>query len=284
MTPQSPDGRLSRYRILSWGCGAPSTTLGVMSALGHLQPLDAIITADTGWERQATYEAFTFYSQWFQDHGIPVHVVTHGDIRQLAAKEHAHMPFWTATGGPLKRQCTREFKIRPIRRKARELIGFLPSLPPNPPAGAIEQWLGFTWEEVSRLKRSDVQFITNRHPHIENRWTRLNCETFLASQDLPVPVKSACVGCPYRTAAEYLHIRQSNPQEFRDAVSFDQDNRHNPLLARGACTADQIYIYKNPITQMPEPLATADLEAHAALQARTPDQLWLDMCDGPCGT
>ena len=41
-------------KFISWGGGVQSTTMAVMSALGDLEPVDAVIFADTGWEREAT--------------------------------------------------------------------------------------------------------------------------------------------------------------------------------------------------------------------------------------
>ena len=268
------------FRVLSWGCGAPSTTLGVLSALGELEPLDLIITSDTGWERQVTYDARDFYAAWFRERGIRVEMIEGGDIRREGALEHIHMPFWTDTGGGLQRQCTREFKVRPIKRKVREVLGYLPSTPPAPAAGAVEQWLGFTWDEVGRMRESDVAFMVHRYPLVEKRMTRDDCERFLAFHDLPVPVKSACVGCPFRRASEYLQMQQDAPEEWEQAVEFDEQNRHNPFADCGS-DADRLYIYKNR-KMAPTPLKDADLEADAARERNK--QMMLPMCDGPCYT
>ena len=269
-------------RVLSWGMGLQSTTLAVLSAKGALPRLDAVLATDPGWERRQTYETTNFYFDWLSHEGLHVEIIPTGDIRQDGAQNHIHMPFWTETGGPLNRQCTKNFKILPIRRRIRELLGYHPSQPPAPPPNATELWLGFSWEEVGRLKPSNVQFIVHRSPLIEMRWTRKHCTQYLESQGLPVPVKSSCVGCPFRTPAEWLEMKQISPDEWEEAVSFDNDNRNNPLAQQtnGKCTADQLYIYKH--RRQPEPLATANLEAHARTQR--PDQLYLDWCDGPCAT
>ena len=249
---------MTQLRALSWGVGVQSTALAVMSALGELPKLDIIITADTGWERQATYEIRDFYQPWLENRGIKVEIVGGRDIRQEGAHDHIHIPFWTSTGGPLRRQCTRDFKIRPIKRRLRELAGFHRSLPPNPPANLIELWLGISWDESERMNKSRVAFINHRWPLLETRISREACINYLREKRLPVPIKSACIGCPYRLASEWIEMRESTPAEFADAVAFDEENRHNPLAATGS-TADLIYIYKQAI-----PLATADLEAHAA--------------------
>jgi hypothetical protein len=272
------------YRVLSWGCGAPSTTLGVLSALGELPRLDAIITADTGWERRRTYEARDWYAEWFRAREIDVEILGGVDIRVEGVKAHKHMPFWTSDGGPLQRQCTRDFKVRPIRRRVRELLGYDLTLPPAPPPGAVEQWLGYTWEEVWRVRESDVAYIQMRYPLIEMRWTRANCVSFLHDRGLPVPVKSACVACPYRDAAEYLEMREQDPEEFTETVEFDRLIRDAEWAKRAGVEADELYVYKNSATQQGEPLESADLEEHAAFVRRGGAQLWLDLCEGPCGT
>jgi hypothetical protein len=269
------------FRVLSWGCGTPSTTLGVMSAMGDLEKLDAIIHADTGWERRATIEMRDWYADWFRDHGIPVHIVSGGDVRRDGARDHINVPFWTSDGGPLRRKCTRHFKVTPAKRKLRELLGYHATRPPHPPAVSAEQWFGFTLDEIERLKDSRVKFIVNRFPLIEKRMLRSDCERYLQERGLPVPPKSACVCCPYRTSSEWLEMREESPDEWRDVCEFDDENRHNPLAERGNSTADQIYIYKHGVA-----LNEADLESDASREKAEVNaaQIPLLCGDGPCWT
>ncbi len=274
--------RDSPYRILSWGCGLQSTTLAVMSAMGDLPKLDAVLTADPGWERQATYDVRDWYIKWLNERDIYVEVVPTGDIRLQAAEEHIHIPFFTDAGGPLRRQCTREFKIRPIRRRTRELLGFDRSKPPHPPANSVEVWLGITVDEHTRAKPSGVQYLKNRWPFLELKWYREHCTTYLQNRGLPVPPKSACVCCPYRRASEWLELQEQAPEEWKAAVEFDEDNRNNPLADRGS-TADELYIWSGP--NGPEPLGEADLKAAAARERRIyASQLPMFACEsGYCG-
>jgi hypothetical protein len=252
--------------------------------LGYLDKLDLIITSDTGWERRRTYAARDWYAEWFRSHGLRVEIVDGGDVRKRGAEQSIHIPFWTSTGGPLRRQCTREYKVRPIRRRVRELMGYPASKPPQPIAGAVEQWLGYTWEETQRVRDSEVEYVVMRYPLIEMRWPRAKCVDFLVDKGLPVPVKSACIGCPYRDAVEYLEMREQDPDEFEDAVAFDEKNRHNPRGWRDGTEADELYIYKNAKTQTVEALANANLEEVAKWRDEKGEQLWLDLCDGPCWT
>jgi len=250
------------FRVLSWGCGLQSTALAVMSMLGILPPLNAIIHADTQWERQETVDSREWYTRWLEERGMEIHVVTIGNIRHLGATAHIHMPLWTNDGGPLGRQCTREFKVRPIKRLIRELMGFHCSLPPHPKKDSVELWLGITTDEKTRANKSPVQFIKHRWPLLEMAIERNALPDWFKKQGLPAPPKSACIGCPYRKASEWIKMREDAPHEWQDALAFDEQNRNNPLAERDGSTADELFVWREG-----EPLVEADLE-YAAKKER----------------
>jgi len=264
-------------RFLSWGCGLQSTVIGEMSARGEL-PRCTVLTADLGWERQRTVEIREWYAARWQEMELDVHVLKTGDIQVQGAEEHVHIPFWTNFGGMLRRQCTREFKIRPIRRKIRELLGYDPSRPPAPPPGSAITWLGITIDEWMRAKESRVLYVENRFPLLALKMDRADCGAWLADRGLPVPIKSACVCCPYRRASEWLEMREQAADEFEGACEFDEKNREN-TLARNA-EADELYVWQGY-----EPLRTADLEAVAKREKRIyGTQLPMFGCEsGYCG-
>ena len=283
-------GNFTRFRFLSWGCGTQSTALGEMAVQGLTDPLDAVFTADTGWERQATYETRDHYAGRWREAGLPVYVLDAGDIQKDGAVEHIHIPFWTSDGGPLQRQCTKEFKLIPIKRAMREFAGYHPTDPPHPKPGEFEVWLGISLDEWTRAvdrktgapKRQKPAYQHERWPLLEMKLSRQDCIDWLDEQGLPVPVKSACVCCPYRLASEWIEMRDDAPEEFRAAVAFDEEHRHNPLAERGASTVDALYIYKNG----PEALGEADLDADAERERRRyGTQIPLMLCEsGYCWT
>jgi len=266
------------YRFLSWGLGTQSTYLGVLSALGKLPKVDAIIHADTQWEREASYKIKEFYTPWFEKKGIPVLEDTAGNIRELGAAEHIHIPFWTSDGGPLQRQCTAKFKINVFKRQARSFAGFDSRKPPHPKPGQFEVWLGYSYDEPERMKPSQVKFMKRKYPLIENKITRNDCKEGLAELGLPVPVKSACIGCPYRSASEWLDLKENSPNEWQDAVAFDRENRNNPLAARTGSTTDHLFVWKKGI-----PLDEVDL-VEEAKKERDGKQLHLFVCVDGCFT
>jgi len=270
----------NRLRFLSWGAGVQSTALAVMSVLGDfgLPRVDVVFHSDLGWERARTVEVRELYAAWLQAHGVPVVVVNGGDIRHDGAKAHVHIPFWTAQGGPLKRQCSRNFKITPVRRAMREWLG-LPAIGGIAPvANCIEQWIGFSFDEARRCASSDVAYIVNRFPLVELGLTRADCSLYLESKGLPVPVKSACIGCPYRSASEFLEMKVQAPGEFADACAFDAENRCNPLVSCGS-TASEIFVWRGRI-----PLADVDLVVESRREMGRGAQLGLFSLGGRATT
>jgi 3'-phosphoadenosine 5'-phosphosulfate sulfotransferase (PAPS reductase)/FAD synthetase len=118
--------------ILSLGAGVQSSTMALMAAEGHIRPMpDCAIFADTGYEPPGVYE----YLDWLEKQlPFPVYRVMKGNIRDDMVNSVDHgtrfptAPFYTVnaeTGkkGMLMRQCTNDYKIQPIRKKIRELLG-----------------------------------------------------------------------------------------------------------------------------------------------------------------
>lgn len=229
-------------RYVSWGCGVQSTALAVMVALGDLPGVEGVITADLVFEPTYTQQARRWYTDWLGEHGLAVSVVQVGDIREVGARDRVHVPFWTEGGGPLRRQCTRRFKVLPVRRRMRELLGYSASVAPAPPAGAAEVLIGFSTDEAHRCERAagEVAFAKRRFPLIERGMSRGDCAEYLRERGLPVPGKSSCLLCPYRSGVDWLEIKRWWPFDWAAAVAFDEWNRTNPNVAPGC-----LYVWKD---------------------------------------
>lgn len=144
-------------RVLSLGAGVQSTTLLMLSAEGRLPKLDAAIFADTGWEPRAVYEHLDrLEREVAQPAGIPIHRVSVGNIREDAldpAHRFASMPLFIKNqdggDGMTRRQCTAEYKLKPIKRQVRQLLGH-PHPAPVPRGVFAEQWIGISKDEIGR--------------------------------------------------------------------------------------------------------------------------------------
>jgi hypothetical protein len=207
--------------FVSWGAGVQSTALGVMSCLGKVRKVDAIITAELFWEHSYTYKIKDFYSKFFEEHGIPVYTVSKGNIREESLVRMT-LPIWSSNGGPLRRQCTGDFKIEPIRRKIRELCGLSLSNTGRTRKNSAIMYLGISLDEYTRMKVSDRDWIMNSYPLVDLKITREDCINYLKELNLPVPNKSCCIGCPYKKLKDWKFLKENYPTEFEDAVEYDK--------------------------------------------------------------
>ena len=231
-------------RVLSLGVGLQSTTLLLMSQHDELPRLDAAFFADTEAEPVAVYETLEWVTAVVD---IPIYRVSAGNLgaavldtahrgalgQHLTAGHVGQPPFWVknapnkdyataVSGGALWRKCTADYKIIPIRRKIRELLGVKP-IGRLRQGVWVEQWIGFSREELGRTFCSDVQWITNTFPLIlPKQMTRRDCEQWLTGHGYPIPPKSSCTFCPFHSNAYWRDMRENRPNEWTATVDFER--------------------------------------------------------------
>lgn len=260
-------------RVLSLGAGIQSTTLALMAAHGEIGPMpDVAIFADTGDEPAAVMDHLRFLRG---DNVLPfpIDVVTAGrrlsdDLAggvKAGPGRFAPIPFFTSGGGMGRRQCTREFKIEPINKRIRALLGYRPRQ--RIPVGAAEVWIGISTDEVVRAGASFDRWTVNRYPLLEQRMSRSDCEIWLERHGYPVPPKSACVFCPYRTNAQWRDLRERDPEAFEEACRIDD------LIRTSERWDEKLFIHKTLM-----PLRSADIRSDEER-----GQGFLFECEGGCG-
>ena len=302
----APASESIRFRVLSLGAGVQSTTLALMAAHGEVGPmLDCAIFSDTGWEPKAVYEHLAWLMSP-NVLPFPIHIVSGGNIRDdlIAGAQGARwasIPAFTRNVTPagtampvfdegddgeqvvigerilptdrvdigmIRRQCTKDYKIVPIRRKVRELVGLAGRRSPNTPI--VEQWIGISLDEAIRMKPSFEDWQVNRWPLIEQRLSRQDCLRWLARHDYPIPPKSACIGCPFHSDSHWRRMRDGDPEAWADAVSVDRVIRSGFRGLRG-----QVFLHRSAV-----PLDQADL-SNASDRGQL--DLWPNECEGMCG-
>jgi len=233
--------------VIAFGGGVQTVAMALMCIDGFLPMPDCAVFADTGWEVEKTYEYLSFFIPYMEDHGIKCHVIQKGNIRSDALNPHkrfASMPLFTKsdTGyayGMIKRQCTNEYKIQPVYKKIRDLKGL------NPRERTKEKtrlWLGISTDEIQRSgKINPVKWLENYYPFIEYNISRQDCISYINKSNFPLPPKSACIGCPYHSDYFWKNLRKKQPNEFQDAVDFDNKIRKtrvsikNPVYLHRSC-------------------------------------------------
>jgi hypothetical protein len=218
--------------IMSFGGGVQTVAMALMCVNGDLPMPDSAIFSDPGWEVEATYEYLSWFIPYCENKGMKFHVVSNGNIRADALnteRRWATMPLFTldekGKKGMLMRQCTNDYKITPVYKKVRKLLGLKPYQRTKNPANV---WLGISTDEASRMKPSRVKYATNYYPLIENNISRAKCLEYIEDCGFPLPPKSACIGCPYHSDMFWQNLKNNMPLEFADACEFDRLVRFNP--------------------------------------------------------
>ncbi|RST22875.1 hypothetical protein EF908_13970 [Streptomyces sp. WAC04770] len=239
-----------------------------LSARGVLPKADYAIFAGTGWEPQSVYQHLDRLEREIAEPaGIPILRVSSGNIRDDALNpDHrfASMPLYilneNGRPGMTRRQCTGEYKIKPIKKKVREILGY--PYPARIPQGVhVEQWVGISTDEFHRAKDSDVKYMRNCHPLIDLGWSRSDCVRYLTSLGLADTPKSSCLGCPFHGNAQWRLIRDESPEEWEDVVDFDARIRKGNARANasGNRLLGQAYLHRSrvPLSDAPIDHVTA---------------------------
>ncbi|MFI2617576.1 hypothetical protein [Streptomyces sp. NPDC018584] len=268
-TSQAP-----RLRVLSLGAGVQSTTLLLLAAKGRLPKPDAAIFADTGWEPARVYAHLDrLEREVARPAGIPILRVqvgttdgptrTTGSLRadSLDPGSWVRMPVFVADrsgdrAAPVRRQCTEEYKVKPIKAKVRDLLGF-PHPSPVPAGVVVEQAIGISRDEFERAKDAPVRYLRNVFPLLDldgaadgrEGWTRSDCVRYLRAHGWGQTPKSACIGCPFHGNRAWRELRDEHPAEWADAVDFDHRLRQIPH--RGIKAKPYLHRSLLPLDQAP---------------------------------
>jgi 3'-phosphoadenosine 5'-phosphosulfate sulfotransferase (PAPS reductase)/FAD synthetase len=250
-------------KIISLGWGVQSFTLAAMVALGELEPIDYAIHADTTHESQLTYQFADRWRDWLKERGVEVVTVQPSKTKVEAFNNYGgiFIPAFTRSDkgsyGQLRRQCTGDWKIAPMRRWIQEHRN-------NEP---VEQWIGISWDESQRMKVSDVKYITHQWPLLDKKMTRADCKNWLTSHNLEIPPRSACTFCPFHSTSEWRRIKDT-PSDWKSAIEHDR------AIRKGRPPFD---LFVHPSRKPLEEVDFRTAEEKGQLS------LWDNECTGMCG-
>ncbi len=270
-TPEKP------LNVLSLGAGIQSTYV----LLRYQDDLDYAVFADTGWEPQSVYDAL---EQLKAISKVPVIVIKHNDLREASwgatlgdGKAKHELPLFVLNSGKagmIRRQCTKDYKIMPIRKEIRRLAGYKPRQ--RIPAKTVRLWMGISADEAVRMKPSDAIWLEHIYPLCDTPigtgeiTKRKDCVRWLNENYPDVRVgRSACVTCPYHTNAEWREMKDNDPESWAEAVAYD-------AKIRGATKDDgRLFVHRSC-----KPLEEVDLstpEDHGQMN------FFDEECTGMCG-
>lgn len=212
-----------------WSCGGgtQSAAIAALIVLGELPKPQAAVIADTGREASETWRYYlTVLKPQLAAVGVPLVRLPHSfdgtgwntvDLFGGADGKTALMPMYTTHGNRVtlsqtSKYCSNEWKARPVERYYRSL-GFT--------GGDI--WIGFSIDEFARMRSHDADAKWNHsYPLIDRRMSRGDCIALVTQRmGWPAPPRSSCKMCPYRTDAEWRHLKATDPADFAFAVALE---------------------------------------------------------------
>ena len=129
---------MKRLTVISLGGGVQSSVMALMASEGAFDTTpDCAIFADTHWEPPSVYD----HIEWLEGQlRFPLYVVDNGrslreDVKTLTnhsdSRSYVDIPVYLKGrdgegDGIGRRQCTDNYKIRPVRRRIRDLLGLRP--------------------------------------------------------------------------------------------------------------------------------------------------------------
>ena len=279
MIKQQYDDDKKHIHVLSYGGGTQSTAMLLMALKGEINGVvpDYIIFSDTGWEPKSIYDwVYKVNDHIKERYGREIIFTNGGNLREDLVNAYkngtrvASMPLFTLSPdgekGMVMRQCTSEYKIMPVKKKVRDLLGYKSR---EKVKEIVHMWKGISTDEIQRVKPIADRWIEAEHPLVEIvNVDRSACIAYVEREGLGTPAKSSCIGCPFHDDVTWREMKLNDPESFADAVEIDRMIRNTRNL-RG-----KAFLHKSC-----KPLEEVDLQE---------DQLdiW-DMfgneCEGMCG-
>lgn len=205
---------------VSFGGGVNSTALLVGMVERDWTP-DAILFADTGGERDYTYEHVRAFSCWLVDHGLPPITTVSANVKHKTLEEECLSNNTLPSLAFGSRACSVKWKRQPQEQHIRSLGWRCPVL----------KLIGIDAGEQHRaLKIANDKRWHYRFPLIEWGWARDECVEAIVRAGVQIPRKSSCWFCPASKKGEVLGL----PRELQErAVQMERNARDRTETVRG---------------------------------------------------
>lgn len=240
-------------RVISYGGGVQSTALLVLAAQREIN-FSTLLFANVGDDSE--HPATLSYVRdialpYARRSGLCLHELhrcrrdgSQETLWQRLNRPDARsipIPIRMSNGAPGRRSCTADFKIKVVSRWLREH------------GATVEQpaavGIGISLDEIHRAnKRRSESFERIEYPLLDLGLRREDCIQIIAAAGLPIPPKSSCFFCPFKTLAAWREQCRNEPELFEKSAKLEA-----VLIARRiAIGKDAAYLtrYGKPLTEV----------------------------------
>lgn len=210
-----------RQQVLSYGGGVQTVAMIALMLQGKLARPDIIVMADTGREKQSTFDYLDEIVQpALEREGMCVEIAPHAlaTVDLYSHQGDLLLPVYTSTG-KLPTFCSTEWKQRVVMRHLK-----------SKGVGECDAWIGFTRDEQDRVDKlrantSLPKWYNRIAPLYDMGLTRADCLVIINDYGWPEPRSSACWMCPNMDNAEWHEMRRDYPGDFQKAIELEQEIR-----------------------------------------------------------
>jgi hypothetical protein len=197
-------------KIASFGCGVDSVAGLLLNS-----DYDEIIFADTLDELPTTYQ----YMKYFEKKsGLKITKVQskHGSLYDYFFKGKSQ-------SSKFHHWCSDKFKIQPIRKYLREKYG---------KKETFEMNIFIDHSEFHRMRESDVKYIKNKYPLVEQKLSREQLKEIIKSKGYLVPQKSGCYHCCFTTKKGWINLRNNEPELWKKTKNLENNSNTKESLIK----------------------------------------------------
>lgn len=224
--------------VLNYGGGWQTVGICILIEQGKLPKPDRIIIADTGREKQSTWD--------YLEANTRPHMEAIGLSIEIAPHSLATVDIYSHQGtlllpvyGPTSKMtafCSSEWKARVIDRYIRQSGG--------PVASERTHWIGFAYDEKRRIKGEEGRI----YPLVDAMLTRADIRKLVLDAGWPEPTSSSCWMCPNMTNAQWAEMRDNRPQEFEQALAMDVELREMSMMEHGIPV--YLHVQRKPLAEI----------------------------------
>ncbi|MFF4215326.1 adenine nucleotide alpha hydrolase family protein [Streptomyces nondiastaticus] len=232
--PQEP------LRVISYGGGVQSTALLVLAATGEIDYRTLLFSnvGDDSENPASLRYIHEFAAPYARRHGLSlVHlqkVRRDGTTETLWQRLHRPdtrsipIPVRMSNGAPGRRNCTADFKIKVISKWLKQH-----GATADHPATV---GIGISVDEIHRAnRRRSEPHEQISYPLLDLELRREDCARIIKDAGLPVPPKSSCFFCPFRTVGDWQRQRSDDPALFKKSQQLETViNARRAALGRDA--------------------------------------------------
>ncbi len=212
--------------VVSYGLGVDSTALLVGLSKEGIRP-DAILFADTGSEKEETYDYLVTINAWLQSVGFPTVTIVRYVPKRFKWNRYSTIEGNCISNRTLpslafgKKGCSLKWKGAPLDSMVNKLFGT---------AARVYRAIGYDCSPADNKRFAHAQKKTGDgegqgragddfiYPLQVWGWNRIDCAREIESVGLPVPPKSSCFFCP---AMRSIEVEQLPVDKLRRIVIME---------------------------------------------------------------